>query len=163
MNVKAGSSYAHTFRAIGQSISKLDPLYFDLELVGNDYTVSGVSKTPLNAAEKNTRTENNFSSGFSNLRFTQSEVDVINGTGKQSRADTDVSRVDPHSIPNVLRTIGAYLDARGLSFLRLSLDNGNLTVWHINNMQVETKEIFTPINIYDLWVRYFKKREQRNP
>lgn len=161
MNAEAGSSYAQTFRALGQSISKFNPHSFDLEFDGHDYIVNGVSKNPSRSAVTKTRTENNLSTGFSNLRFTQSEVELIDGTGKQSRADKDVSRVDPHSIPNVLRTIGAYLDARDLRFLRLSSDNGNVTVWHINNMQVETKEVFTPINTYDLWVRYFKKREPR--
>lgn len=159
MNAETDSSYAHTFRAFGQRLSKLDPLSFNLEFDGHDYMVSGVSKTPLNSAANNRRTENNLSTSFSNLRFTQSEVELIDGTGKQSRTDKGISRVDPHSIPNVLRTIGAYLDPRGLRFLRLSSDNGNVTVWHLNNMQVETEEVFTPINIYDLWVRYFKKRE----
>jgi hypothetical protein len=162
MNSEAGSGYAHIFRAIGQSVSKLDPLCFDLELVGDEYIVSGVSKKRLNLAEIKTESGNNLSTGFSNLRFTQSGIDLINGTGKQLRAGNDVSRMDPHSIPNVLRTIGAYLDARGFRFLRLSSDNGTFTVWHINNLQVQTKEMFTPTNIYDLWVRYFKKRDPRH-
>jgi len=182
MKSKAAVNYQCVLRAIGQGIEKLGVESFDLEMSDNHgFIVSGTyreEKSPcapkptlkksflsliINAA-KNTCKQKTGSTlfHFSKIRFTRNNIELLDQAGKASRTSWDGTPLNPLGISHVLRMAGAYLDSKGSLFLRLSWRHDKLTVWHFkhfNGMGVEAKEMFTPQNLYDQWVRYFNARK----
>ena len=65
----------------------------------------------------------------------------------------------PQSISQVLRLAGAYLDHKKCRLLKLAWQNQTLTLWRRDGFGVESKETFTPANLYDLWVHQYKQRK----
>ena len=179
MKSKAAVNYQCVLRAIGQGIEKLGVESFDLEMSDNHgFVVSGTyreTKSPcapkprlkksflsliINAAKNNCKQKTDSTLfHFSKIRFTRSNIDLLDQAGKASRTSWDGNPLNPFGISHVLRMAGAYLDSKGSLFLRLSWRHDKLTVWHFNGTDGEAKEMFTPQNLYDQWVRYFNARK----
>ena len=176
MKSKAAVNYQCVLRAIGQGIEKLGVESFDLEMSDNhDFVVSGTYREPcepkpglkksflsliINAAKNNCKQKTGSTLfHFSKIRFTRSNIDLLDQAGKASRTSWDGNPLNPLGISHVLRMAGAYLDSKGSLFLRLSWRHDKLIVWHFNGTDGEAKEMFTPQNLYDQWVRYFNARK----
>jgi len=179
MKSKDTAYYQNILRAIGQGIEKLGVESFDLEISDNhDFVVSGTFRETqsasapkpgikksllsliINAAKNNfKRKPGSTLFHFSAIRFTRSNIDLLDRAGKASRSSWDGSPLNPLGIAHVLRMAGAYLDGKGSRFSRLSWRHDALTLWHINGRGIEAKEIFTPQNLYDQSIPYFKTRK----
>jgi len=179
MKSKAAVNYQCVLRAIGQGIEKLGVESFDLEMSDNHgFVVSGTyreTKSPcapkprlkksflsliINAAKNNCKQKPDSTLfHFSKIRFTRNNIELLDQAGKASRTSWDGNPLNPLGISHVLRMAGAYLDSKGSLFLRLSWRHDRLTVWHFNGTDGEAKEMFTPQNLYDQWVRYFNARK----
>jgi len=179
MKSKAAVNYQCVLRAIGQGIEKLGVESFDLEMSDNhDFVVSGTYRETKSAGAPKPRLKKSFLSliinaaknnckqktgstlfHFSKIRFTRSNIELLDQAGKASRTSWDDNPLNPLGISHVLRMAGAYLDSKDSLFLRLSWRHDKLTVWHFNGMGVEAKEMFTPQNLYDQWVRHFNARK----
>jgi len=176
MKSKAAVNYQCVLRAIGQGIEKLGVESFDLEMSDNhDFVVSGTYREPceskprlkksflsliINAAKNNCKQKTDSTLfHFSKIRFTRNNIELLDQAGKASRTSWDGNPLNPLGISHVLRMAGAYLDSKGSLFLRLSWRHDKLTVWHFNGTDGEAKEMFTPQNLYDQWVRYFNARK----
>jgi len=171
--------YENILRAIGQGLEKLDVNSFDLlEASDTEFVVGGeCNKTKtLHAPEpspkksflsffrshdkpKTTRTSD-LGFNFVGLRFTGSDIELLDQKGKVLRSSGDSCPPNPQSLSHILRMTGTYLDYHGSRLSRLSWHQQILTLWHINRRNVEAKDVFTPLNLYDQWVHQFKKRKQ---
>jgi hypothetical protein len=166
--------YQNILRAIGQGIEKLGVESFDIVISDNqDFVVSGVYRDTsgepepkagfnkslpsqiFNAAKRNYRRRTGAALfRFSGIRFTPSNVELLDRAGKASRSSWGGRRMKkPLSISYVLRTAGSFLDNRGSRFVRLSWRYNVLTLWHIQETGVEAKEIFTQESLSDDFFR----------
>ena len=171
--------YERILRAIGQSLENIEVESFDVETADDQYLVAGESKkknaAPLpdpvntksifgfirNIGMKNTAPATRSQTyRFSGLRFTAADIDLLDQKGKVLRAQNNDSTPNPNSLSQVLRTVGAYLDHKASRPLKLSWHQQSLSLWHVNVLGVEAKEVFTPPDLYNLWVHQFKKRLQ---
>ena len=167
MKSKVAVNYQCVLRAIGQGLEKLGVESFDLEMSDNHgFVVSGTyreTKNPcapkprlkksllsliINAAKNNGKQKTGSTLfHFSKIRFTRSNIELLDQAGKASRTSWDGNPLNPVGISHVLRMAGAYLDSQGSLFLRLSWHHDKLIVWHFkhfNGMGVEAQEMFTP-------------------
>jgi hypothetical protein len=161
--------YQNTLRAIGQGIEKLGVESFDLETADNQvFIVSGIYREAKEAGAPNggpkksilTRIFNAAKDNyrqitgprvfrFSGIRFTQSDIELLDRAGKASRSSWGGRPMkSPTSISYVLRAAGSFLDRRGSRFLRLSWRHDTLTVWHIEETGAEAQEIFSLQKLY---------------
>jgi len=170
------ADYQTVLRAIGQGIEKLNVASFELETTDNqEYLVSGVyregqrtgkpkkksSLLSLIVNEAHIATRQNTEGTlfrFAGVRFSRSNIDLLDRAGKASRWNWDGNPLNPLGISQVLRIAGAYLDSKHIRFSRLSWHHQTLTLWHLNALGSEVKEVFTSANLYDHWVRRFKAR-----
>jgi len=179
MKLRATVCYQRILRAIGQGLENLDVKFFDLLVVSdNQYVVGGNCNKPKTRyapkprfkksflslfrsvnKSKNTRTSVLDRFNFEGLRFSKSDIEHLDRKGKVMRSNGDNSPPSPHSVSHILRMTGAYLDYKEGRLLGLSWRRQILTLWHINKRGVEKKEEFTPSDLYDVWVRQFKKRK----
>ena len=169
--------YESTLRAIGQGLENIETESFDVETSDDQYLVGGECKTknvaplpdPVSAKsflafigtfgkKKTTQTARSQTYRFSGLRFTAADIDVLDQKGKMLRAQSTDAMPDPHSIAQVLRMAGAYLDHKASRLIKLSWRQQSLSLWHVNSLGDEAKEVFTPADLYNLWVHQFKKR-----
>lgn len=176
--VKVIADYQKVLRAIGQGIERLGVESFDLKLGDDhDFVISGTYREGSTTPVSKPRTKSSFLSliicaakkgktpkasaplfHFSEIRFTRDNLDLLDRAGKASRWHGDGLPPHPVGIANVLRMAGAYLDIRHSRFCRLSWQQQMLTLWHADEKGRETKEIFSPENLFDQWVHHFKTR-----
>ena len=177
MKSKATVNYQNLLRAIGQGLEALEVISFDLEVSASHYVVCGECKKHvtadaprsslkksflslvLNATKKRTtQTVGSRPFHFNGLRFTRTDIELLERKGNVLRSNYEDSAPNPHRLSQMLRTVGAYLDQDGCSLVKISWRNGYLTLWHVNRCGVESKDILSPLALYDQWVHRYKHR-----
>ena len=98
---------------------------------------------------------------FFGLRFDQVKADLFDRQGRVLRANVDDCMLNPHSISQALRSAGADLDHRENRLLKLSWRQQTLTLCYANGLGVEARQVFTPADLYNLWVHQFKQRSKQ--
>ena len=177
MKSKATVNYQNVLRAIGQGLEDLEVKSFDLEVSDNHYVVRGEGKKTttadawkasrkksflslvLNVTKKRTaRTAGAPPFHFTGLRFTRTDIELLERKGKVLQTNFESDAPDPHRLSQILRTVGAYLDQDGCRLLKISWRDGFLKLWHVNRRGVESKDILSPLALYDQWVHQYKQR-----
>jgi hypothetical protein len=175
MEPKHPIDYQYVLRAIGQGLENLEVNSFELEFSDGQYFVSGnctktktaVQPQPglakaflrlVRSVDKKTR-KRDVPFHFSGLRFGPTDVEMLDRRGKALRSSWEGSSKDLYSISQVLRMTGAYLDHLEGSLLRLSWEQPILKLWYANKRGLEIKDQFRPADLYEVWVRQFKKRK----
>jgi hypothetical protein len=177
---KANNSYRRSLRAIGQGLEGLCVEEFDLIAGNYHYLVDGRCKLvksdePPTAAsimdaflffKRKSKTHSSTrtpvkkmltSFQFTGLRITGKDIVRFERQGKAKAANA-AGTLDPQSISQTLRLAGAYLDHKKSRLLRIAWRSQSLTLWRRDGFGVESKEVFTPANLYDLWVHQYKQR-----
>ena len=181
---KATNSYQRSLRAIGQGLEALCVEEFDLVAANYHYLVQGQckkvkSEEPIKSNKTNpikdaflffTRNSKTHSPTrtpvkkllssfqFSGLRITGKDIVRFERQGK-ARSANAVGSLDPQSISQAMRLAGAYLDHKKSRLLRVTWRTQSLILWRRDGFGVESKETFTPANLYDLWVHQYKQRK----
>ena len=169
--------YKNILRAIGQNLESLEVESFELDASDDRYIVSGESQVtkapptpePLGAKsflgfirnigkKKPAYTTGPQTSRFSGLSFSELDIELSDQKSKLLREKCDDCTLNPHSISQVLRMVGADLDHRRDRLIKLSWYHQTLTLWHVNGLGFEAKEVFLPADLYNLWVHQFKQR-----
>ena len=159
--------YENILRTIGQRLESLHLEWFELAVSDGSYIAEGDCRktyavpSPAPVATKSflasllgvgrkqpaevveTRTEH-----FSDLRFTDADLELADQKGRVLRAKSDDSVLNPHSISHALRMAGAYLDHRKGRLLRLSWRQQTLTLWHVNMAGGEEEEKVMPAHLF---------------
>ena len=179
MKPKPALSYQNILRTIGQGLENLNVNSFDLLAVSeNEFVVGGNckrAKTPRarkpslkksflslfrnNDKPKTARTSVLERFNFVGLRFTRQDIELLDRKGTVLRSRGNRHPPNPHSIAQMLRMTGGYLGSKGGCLLGLSWRHKILTLWHLNGLGVEVKEVYTPANLYDLWVHQLMQRK----
>jgi hypothetical protein len=179
---KASNSYRRSLRAIGQGLEALCVEEFDLEAGNYHYVVHGRCKKVKTEAppqksnllrdafhflSRNSKTHSSTrtpvkkilsSFEFTGLRVTGRDIVRFERQGK-ARSSNAAGTLNPQSISQTLRLAGSYLDHKKSRLLRMSWRSQTLTLWRRDGFGVESREIFTPANLYDLWVHQYKQRK----
>jgi hypothetical protein len=175
--------YEHILRAIGQGLESLSLEAFDLEVVGDTFSVQGTpirkesekpTITPLNAFKKAflsiCHTPKKFApseppaesvpgpSGLLRLQFTRADIDKLERDGQALRSDWERSPLS-HSLPQVLRTVGWYVDHKQGQLQKISRNGETVTVFYTGSLGTEKVETLALMQIYDMWVHLYKQRK----
>ena len=177
MKSKATVNYQSVLRAIGQGLEVLEVKSFDLEVSDSHYLVRGECNKPMAADAPKSSLKKSFLSfvlnvtkkrtvqiagsppfHFTGLRFTRTDIELLDRKGKVLQNNFETSAPNPHSLSQILRTVGAYLDQDDCRLVKISWRDSFLTLWHINRHGVESKDILSPLALYDQWVHQYKQR-----
>ena len=175
--------YEHILRAIGQGLESLSLEAFDLEVVGETFSVQGtptrkesekptiaplnafkkaflsICHTPKKSASSETPAERiPGASGLLRLQFTQADIDKLERDGQALRSDWERSPLS-HSLPHVLRTVGWYVDHKKGQLQKISRNGETLRVSYIGWLGAEKVETLALMQIYDMWVHLYKRRK----
>ncbi len=94
------------------------------------------------------------------LRFTPDDIAKLEQQG-QSQRQASPGMPDLHSLPQVLRTIGDYLDRQGHELARVVKQGQNITIEHGMLDGQPIVEERTASSLYDLSVRMYLRRTDR--
>jgi hypothetical protein len=173
--------YEHILRAIGQGLESLSLEAFDLEVAEDTFSIRGIptrkesEKSPvtkLNAFKKafldicnNAKTPSETpavnvpnSSRLLRLQFTQADIDKLERDGQALRSDWERSPLS-HSLPQVLRTVGWYVDHKKGQLHKISRTGDTLSVSYTGLLGTQKMETLTLVEIYDMWVHLYKQRK----
>ena len=67
---------------------------------------------------------------------------------------------DLHSLPQILWTVGTYVDQKAGRLLRVSKHNQTVTIGYRKFIGSEQTEEFTESNLYDFWVHVYVQRRK---
>jgi len=182
--LKPSIKYATTLRAIGQGLETLRVEAIELEVREDRYLFHGYGsqpqppdklipsffKEPLhylqlgskNRSDNQTAAKKSLSYEFAGLQVSQNDTDDFDRRAKGSLPSLQ-DRLNPRSVLRILRLVGTYLDFRKSCMLKLSWRNQSATLRRRDGLGVGSKEIFTPTNLYDLWVHRYKQRRSVDP
>jgi hypothetical protein len=175
--------YEHILRAIGQGLESLSLDAFDLEVTNDICSIQGTptqkeSEEPtvpkLNAfkkaflgichSSKTTPSSASPAQRFTRssasllLQFTHADIDKLERDGQALRSDWERSPLS-HSLPEVLRTVGWYVDDKKGQLKQISRRGETLSVSYTGPLGTQRIETFTLVQIYDMWVHLYKRRK----
>ncbi len=175
--------YEHILRAIGHGLESLSLEAFDLEVAGDTFSISGIptrkgsEKSPvttLKAFKKaflamcnTSKTPPQFApsavkvpgpSRLLQLDFTQIDIDKLEREGQALRSDWERSPLS-HSLAQVLRTVGWYVDQKKCQLHKISKTGEPLEVSYTGSLGMQNLETLTLVELYDMWVHLYKQRK----
>ena len=175
--------YEHILRAIGQGLESLSLEAFDLEVARDTYSIRGIptrkesekspvtklkafkkafldicntSKIPDRPATPPVKVPGH--SRLLRLEFTQADIDKLEREGQALRSDWERSPLS-HSLPQVLRTVGWYVDHKKCQLQKISKTGETLSVSYTGSLGTQKLETLTLVEIYDMWVHLYKQRK----
>jgi len=174
-------SYAQPLRAIGQALETLNLSSFELEPMGEDFYVRGILATAHPELTENGLSPDQLSAVWGGLPRAADYSEPIPGTPlltpielQYSIKDVDrfeqegqARRSDPHRVPDtaslsqMLRCIGAYLNQKPARLVKLSRGVDSVTVEYETSLGTVLRETLATGEIYDLWVRMYLQRAER--
>jgi hypothetical protein len=174
--------YEQILRAIGQGLEALSVDAFDLE-VANDIFMIEATATRSHAVRPNapkrrpirkaflkicqsykktspaqTPAGKLWSPALLRLQFTQTDIDNLERDGRALRSDWKGSPL-AHSLPQLLRTVGWYVDQKQGCLHKISKNGARVSVTYMGSLGTENIETLTLLQIYDMWVHLFKQRK----
>ena len=155
------TSYGEDFRSIGQALEARDIRSFELKRLGDWYILEGVPAEESSLRSKLQKLKLRFRSGTDARKLTLalSEIAELSKKGK-------AKRVIPGRMPefrrlsNMLRTIGAYLDAKQAKFVELKVRPLTLTLSYQDNDGQQQIEDRTLRSFSDLSLELSEKRDE---
>jgi hypothetical protein len=163
-------SYARDLRAIGQALEDKNLTSFALEVEAGSYVARGTRLEPdsgwslvggLRDLVSSLTGGSRRSSNEVELRFTADGIDRIEDGGRAKRRDSH-STPDAHSVSQLLRGAGAYLDRRrNVSLLGITVEDRWVTLRYVNadgriEQTKQDLEFF-----YNYWVKMYLQRRNR--
>jgi hypothetical protein len=180
---QTATCYEHILRAIGQGLESLSLEAFDLEVANDTFSIQGtptrkesekptvaklhafkkaflgICHTPKRPAPSATpAVQVSGSSRTLRLQFTQADIDKLERDGQALRSDWERSPLS-HSLPQVLRTVGWYVDRKKGQLQKISKSGDTLSVSYTGSLGTQKIETLTLLQIYDMWVHLYKQRK----
>ena len=175
--------YEHILRAIGQGLEALSIEAFDLEVANDTFLIQGTVKQKQ-SAKRRTANLIAFKKAFLDichiskkppsskiparkvaapsrslcLQFTRNDIDKLERDGQASRSDWNTSPL-AHSLPQLLRTVGWYVDQKERWLHKISNNGESVTISYLEPIGAKKIETFTLLQLYDMWVHLYKRRK----
>ena len=149
-----GVNYKQTLRAIGQALEAQRPIAFNIKSNGENYLVRGVPEklNPLKALFRRNH-------GIGQASYTPQDIDRLE---RQGRAKRNAPRGMPdfHSLSNILRTLGAYLDRKDARLLEVYKRGRSMMILYQNSEGHPEIEERTISSIHYLSMQMFQGRKK---
>jgi hypothetical protein len=173
-------NYTQSLRAIGQALELLKVESFDMEPEGEDFLVWGNAPIPEQpSVEDRLRLiwgalprQKALEPGMNpltkpvtltrlDLRYTPGDVDRLEREGQAKRMNSRAI-ADAGSLSQLLRTIGAYIGQKRARLLKISWNGTSIVLLYETSSRRLANEELTVSDLYDVWVRMYMKRADRN-
>lgn len=178
------SEYSQVLRAIGQALESLKVKTFNLECVGDQYSVwtkaealkpeksrgsilKKISEQKLfnhtfgrRSRDSRRSLHSTRPAGSPRYRYTRADIDRIESEGKKKRRQAN-GVPDGHSLSQILRTIGALVHQKGHRLLGISWEDFSVSIVTESADGSRTVDVFRPDNLYDQWVKMYLRRSNR--
>lgn len=153
------TAYHQQLRSIGQSLEAQRINVFELTFDGARIVVKGQpeKETSLLAALRNWQKQRRSDGLNASLTFTGQDIDQIDRQGRACRSQRN-RLPDFHSLPNMLRTVGWYLDLNGAELLELHKHQLSLTIVSRDKNGSPQYEERTIASFYNLFLSLHDKR-----
>lgn len=155
------TTYDRELRNIGQSLEAQRINVFELTRRGNSYIVQGEpdKETSLLAALRSWRKRLGNGRLPTSLVYRDDDIDALDRQGFSNRASPN-RLPDFHSLPNTLRLVGSYLDAKKAGLLRLQKTQLGFTIVSRSKDGYPEMEERDLGSFYDDFVKLHSSRER---
>src|SRR5258705_8309622 len=176
--------YAQPLRAIGQALETLNLTSFELEPAGEDFYVKGIVAASHPELSEDRLSLEKLSAVWGQLSETERADRDLGGTKaapvltpielQYTMKDVDrleqegqAKRSDPHRVPDtsrlsqVLRCVGAYLNQKPARLVKIARNAEAVSVEYETSLGSIHKETLAVSEVYDLWVRMYMQRAER--
>lgn len=157
------TEYHQQLRSIGQSLEAQRISVFELSCDGERIVVKGQpeKETSLLAALRNWQKKRRSDGLSAALTFSGQDMDQLDRQGRAKRSQPN-RLPDFHSLANMLRTVGSYLDLKGSELLELHKHPLSLTIISRAKNGYPQYEERTIASFYDLFLRLHDERGKRS-
>jgi hypothetical protein len=101
-------------------------------------------------------------SGALELHYTQEDIERMDAEGQSKRQTGDAGSPEAHTLSQILRAVGAFVDQKQGRLLRVTKEAQDLTIEYESALKREMTEKFTIASLYDYWVKMYLRRRQRD-
>jgi hypothetical protein len=150
--------YDHHLRVIGQSLEAHAINVFELKSHTGRYVVNGTPDKPASftAALKQWQTSG-WKRGPRTMTYTVQDLDQLERMGRAKRVRPD-ALPDFYNVSNMLRTLGAYLEAKNARLLEIQKRPMTVTILYQNESGHPDVEDRTIASFYNFFVEQYGKR-----
>ncbi len=152
------SAYSHELRTIGQALEARGISTFELKTRLGQYTVSGKPDKPESLLDLVRQLRNN------NWRRSECIITLAPRDIKELETKSKARRAlagrlpDFYNASNVLRTIGAYLDAKTARLVEIQKSSLSLTLLYQTRDRYPELEDRTIVSFYETFIELYGKR-----
>jgi hypothetical protein len=153
------SRYAEDLRCVGQALEARDIVDFKLKRLADLYVIQGEPEQGRSLRSKVRQWIWRLSSTSSNeqIIFHPADIERLSQAGRAKRS-TPGELTNFRSISNILRTIGAYLDASELELVELQKRRISVTLCYRDKGGQKREEVRTISSFYRLFLELCGKR-----
>ena len=171
------SNYAQLLRPVGQVLETLKVESFSMTIASTGVHVIAQKKAEKQSPEpelsmrvawQSLRRQKaelargpEATSGVLELHYSQSDIERIDTEEQSKRKGKGVSS-EAHSLPEILRALGGYVDQKGGQVLAVKKDDQDVTIEYQSALRKNIVEQFTVASLYDYWVKMYMRRKQRS-
>ena len=171
------SNYAQLLRPVGQVLETLKVESFSMTIASTGVHVIAQKKAEKQSAEpelsmrvawQSLRRQKaelarrpEAASGALELHYSQSDIERIDTEEQSKRKGKGVSS-EAHSLPEILRALGGYVDQKGGQVLAVKKEDQDVTIEYQSALRKTIVEQFTVASLYDYWVKMYMRRKQRS-
>jgi hypothetical protein len=160
------SDYANALRAIGYALEAAKVEAFEVTCEAANYVVrvefqKGKTRSFQNIWQRIVPSRRSKSSWAGpELIYTPQHLARLDRDGRLKRRGG--GRPDPHSLPQALRAIGAYLDHKEARLIHMAKRGASITIRYESPVDGHKTEEFTPPSLYALFVQRYVRRSDRH-
>ena len=100
------------------------------------------------------------SSGALEIHYTHEDIARMDDEG-QSRRTGAPGSPEAHTLSQILRAVGAFVDQKQGRLLAVSKDGSEITIEYESALKRALTEKFTVASLYDYWVKMYLRRRDR--
>jgi hypothetical protein len=155
-------SYDQQLRNIGQSLEAQRITEFELSQQGERFVVKGEpeKENSLLATLRNWQKRRRSEGLDNSLTFTVQDIEQLDRQGRANRSQPN-RLPDLHSLPNTLRTVGSYLDAKNAELVEIRKREFSVTILSRDKNGHPQYEERTVASFYDLFLKLHQRRKNR--
>ena len=171
------SNYAQLLRPVGQMLEALKVESFSLTIESTGVHVIaqqkpetqssaqelalGVGWQPFRRQKAEPVGEAEPAAQVLELHYSPSDIERID-TEEQAKRKGQGFRSEAHSLPEILRAVGGYVDQKGGQVFVVKKENQEVTIEYESALKKKIVEQFAVAALYDYWVRMYMRRKQRS-
>ena len=168
-------NYAQILRTIGQMLEGLEIQSFELRIEAGGLMVSSDESRACQKAPRESlrvfwqrlcgkktasKLSSKPSSGVVELHYTAADIARVDSEGRSKR-EAAVGAPEPHSLSQILRAVGGFVDQQGGELLTVRKQNQNVDFEYKSRLKTNVCKEYTVAGLYDYWVKMYLKRGDR--